>query len=61
MSILDSIIGCRCTNEEGEVFTVTGHRMLANIPMWIYIGITSETGTLYWVSLDRYHQMIQIA
>jgi len=61
MSILDSIIGCKCSNEEGEVFTVSCYKMIANSPMWVYIGLRSESNVLTYVSLDRYDQMIQIA
>ena len=58
--MLDSILGCKVANEDGEVFIVSCYKMLANSPMWVYIGLRSESDVLYYVSLERYDEMIQL-
>lgn len=59
-TMLNSILGCKVSNEDGEVFTVSCYKMLANSPMWVYIGLRSESDVLYYVSLERYDEMIQL-
>ena len=60
-SILDQIIGCRCQDEHGETFEVSCYKMIANSPMWIYIGLRSESNVIKYVPLERYDEMIQIS
>lgn len=57
---LSEIIGCQVADENGEIFTVSDVRMIANCPDWIYIGLRNASNILYYVSLDRYDEMISV-
>jgi hypothetical protein len=39
---------------------VSCYKMLANSPMWVYIGLRSESDVLYYVSIERYDEMISL-
>ena len=51
--MLDSILGCKVANEDGEVFIVSCYKMIANSPMWVYIGLRSENGNEHGMSQEQ--------
>ena len=56
-NVLDSIKGTRIQDETGAKYIVKGYR---NDLQETYIILESTLGTLYYVNLDRYDEMISL-
>jgi hypothetical protein len=54
-------IGCKVEDERtGMIYTITGGKLLADLPLWPMVELTDETGVVKFATLDRFEEMISV-